>query len=219
MSKNREFWHFFDHEAAPRLALRERTFRKIFEFLDLIDRPITMVETGCARLAGNWAGDGQSTVIFDKYISTRDLESVCYTVDVNSTSVSECKKMVSPRIQITEDDSVHYLAGLVGQLSSSGTLIDFLYLDSFDLDFTYWYPSAVHHLKELAAAMRCIGEESLVVVDDCPQNVNFVPGSENQVLFVGSASVGGKGRLVAEYAAAAGAKLLFAEYQAGWTGF
>jgi len=49
--------------------------------------------------------------------------------------------------------------------------------------------------------------------------MNFVPGSENQVLLVGHASIGGKGRLVAEYAAAAGAKLLFAEYQAGWTGF
>jgi len=39
------------------------------------------------------------------------------------------------------------------------------------------------------------------------------------VLVLGAASVGGKGRLVAEYAAAAGAKLLFAEYQAGWTDF
>jgi hypothetical protein len=218
MSKNSEFWYFFNNEAAPRLALREKTFRRIFEFLDLIDRPITMVETGCAREAGNWAGDGQSTVIFDKYISTRDEESVCYTVDINPTSVSECRKLVSPRIQITQDDSVHYLTGLVGELSRSGKLIDFLYLDSFDLDYTYWYPSAIHHLKELAAVMRCIDENALVVVDDCPQNVNFVPGSGSQVLTLGAASVGGKGKLIAEYAEAAGAKLLFAEYQAGWTG-
>jgi hypothetical protein len=219
MSKNTEFWYFFDNEAAPKLALREKTFRRIFEFLDLIDGPITMVETGCARLEGNWAGDGQSTVIFDKYISTRDQESVCYTVDISSTSVSECKKLVSPRIQITQDDSVHYLAGLTRELGRSGKVIDFLYLDSFDVDFTYWYPSAIHHLKELAAAMRCIGAEALVVVDDCPQNVDFVPGAENQALSLRAASVGGKGRLVAEYAAAAGAELLFAEYQAGWTGF
>jgi len=107
MSQNGDFWDFFNNEAAPRLALREKTFRRIFEMLDLIDGPITMVETGCARVAGNWEGDGQSTVIFDRYISTRDRESVCYTVDIASTSVSECKKLVSPRIQITQDDSVH----------------------------------------------------------------------------------------------------------------
>jgi len=178
-----------------------------------------VVETGCARIAGNWEGDGQSTVIFDKYISARDQESVCYTVDNNSTSVSECKKLVSSRVQITQDDSVRYLTGLTKELTRSGKIIDLLYLDSFDLDWIYWYPSAVHHLKELAAAMRCISEKSIVVVDDCPQNANFVPGGENQVLVLGAATVGGKGRVVAEYASAAGARLLFAEYQAGWTGF
>ncbi len=219
MSNNSEFWYFFNHEAAPRLALRERTFRKIFEFLDQIERPITMVETGCARQPGNWEGDGQSTLLFDKYISTRDSESVCYTVDISAASVSECKKLVSPRIRISQDDSLHYLSELAREFSRNEQLIDLLYLDSFDLDFTHWYPSAIHHLKELAAAMRCVGEKSLVVVDDCPQSAHFVPGSENQVLLLGAASVGGKGRLVAEYAAATGAKPVFAEYQAGWTGF
>jgi hypothetical protein len=67
--------------------------------------------------------------------------------------------------------------------------------------------------------MRCIGENTLVAMDDCPQTMHFVPGRGDQLLMVGPAVVGGKGRLVAEYAAAAGAKLLFADYQAGWTGF
>ena len=31
--------------------------------------------------------------------------------------------------------------------------------------------------------------------------------------------VGGKGRLVAEYALTVGAKLMFSEYHTGWTGF
>jgi len=214
-----DFWNFFNREAAPKLALREKTFRKIFETLDLIEKPITIVETGCARLAGNWAGDGQSTVLFDRYISARDPESVCYTVDVNPVSVSECKKLVSSRIQVIQDDSVHFLTALARDFCRAGKYIDFLYLDSFDLDMTYWYPSAIHHLKELTAVMRCMTERSIVVVDDCPQNVNFVPAEGNQVSFLGTASVGGKGRLVAEYAAAAGAQLLFADYQAGWTGF
>lgn len=131
MYKNHEFWKFFDNEAAAKLALREKTFRKIFEHLDLVEGPITIVETGCARLADNWAGDGQSTVMFDKYISSRDQESVCYTVDINPTSVSECKKLVSPRIHITQDDSVHYLNVLARQFSQAEKCISFLYLDSF----------------------------------------------------------------------------------------
>jgi hypothetical protein len=120
---------------------------------------------------------------------------------------------------VTQDDSVHYLSSLAKKFGQVKKNISFLYLDSFDLDRTYWYPSAIHHLKELTAVMRCINAETLVVVDDCPLNADFVPGDGNQISFVGSATVGGKGRLVAEYAAAAGARKFFAEYQAGWTGF
>jgi hypothetical protein len=219
MNMNHEFWDFFNDQAAAKLALRTKTFRKIFEYLDFVDGPITIVETGCARLADNWAGDGQSTVLFDKYICSRDQESECYTVDINPESVSACKQLVSPRMIVTQDDSVHYLNVLAKEFSRVEKRISFLYLDSFDLDKTYWYPSAIHHLKELTAVMRCIDAKTLVVVDDCPLNGDFVPGDGNQISFVGPASVGGKGRLIAEYAAAAGARMLFAEYQAGWAGF
>jgi hypothetical protein len=216
---NQKFWEFFNDEAAAKLALRAKTFRKIFEYLDGVSGPITIVETGCARLADNWAGDGQSTVMFDKYICSRDQESECYSVDIDPASVSACTQLVSPRVVVTQDDSVHYLNGLAKKFGQAKKKISLLYLDSFDLDKTYWYPSAIHHLKELTAMMRCIDAETLVAVDDCPLNGDFVPGDGNQISFVGSASVGGKGRLVAEYAAAAGARMLFAEYQAGWAGF
>ena len=213
------FWDFFNNEAAPKLAHRERTFRKIYEYLDQLEGPITIVETGCARLAGNWSGDGQSTVLFDKYISARDEGSICYTVDLSATSVSECLKLVSERVIVKQDDSVHYLHELAKKFKENGQFISFVYLDSFDLDMTYWQPSAIHHLKELVALQTCIDKKTLLVVDDCPLNVNFLPAPNNQIQMIGHPSVGGKGRLVAEYAAAVGAKIEFAEYQAGWTGF
>jgi hypothetical protein len=219
MPVNVAFWEFFNSVAAEKLARRQRTFRKIFEHLDTLDGPITIVETGCARLADNWAGDGQSTLLFDKYICGRDRESECYTVDIDPISVSACRQLVGPRVQVTQDDSVRYLSVLARRFGQLQKRIALLYLDSFDLDVTYWYPSAIHHLKELAAIMRCIDAKTLVVVDDCPLTGDFVPGEGNQVSFLGPVSVGGKGRLVAEYAAAAGARMLFAEYQAGWTGF
>ena len=213
------FWDFFDNEAAPRLAHRESTFRKVFEYLDQLNGPITIVETGCARLAGNWAGDVQSTILFDKYISARDENSTCYSVDINSASVSECLKLVSQRVKVTQDDSVHYLYELAKKFQEDGRFISLVYLDSFDLDWTYWQPSAIHHLKEFAALQTCINKQTLLVIDDCPLNANFVTVPSNKIQTFGSSSVGGKGRLVAEYAKAIGAKLEFAEYQAGWTGF
>ena len=216
---NRDFWEFFDKTAAPQLALREKTFRRIFQYLDELDGPINIVETGCARLENNWAGDGQSTVLFDKYINARDTKSQVLTVDINSQNVIECQKLVSKRTVVSNDDSVHFLANLAVSFQKNNQSISFLYLDSFDLDMDYWFQSAAHHLKELTSVMRCIDNRTLVVVDDCPLNANFVPTSNDQIAFIGNPSVGGKGRLVAEYAKAVGAKLEFAEYQAGWTGF
>ncbi len=219
MQRTSEFWTFFDLEAAPQLARREPTFRQMFQFLDRIDHPVTIVETGCVRTAGNWLGDGQSTVLFDRYISSRDTDSIVYSVDINATSVAQARALVSDRVKLTCEDSVAFLTQLVGRLRSEGKTIDLLYLDSFDIDWLHWYPSAIHHLKELCAAMRAISRETLVAVDDCPLDASFVPHSDKPVEFVQGPFVGGKGRLVADFAAACGAQNRFAAYQAGWTGF
>ena len=219
MQTNQSFWEYFESVAAPRLAYRESTFRKIFEYLDQIKGPIVIVETGCVRSAGNWDGDGQSTLLFDKYISARDEDSICYTVDISPASVQECKYLVSDRVQVNQDDSVHYLYGLSQQLLAENKTITFAYLDSFDLDKVYWQPSAIHHLKELLAIKDCITKKTLIVVDDCPMQAHYVSAGEGLIKAIETPAIGGKGRLIAEYAQAIGAKLEFAEYQAGWTGF
>ena len=217
--KSDEFWKFFNTVAAPKLEIREKTFRKIFEYLDVVEGPLTIIETGCVRLENNWVGDGQSTVLFDRYINYRDQDSICYTVDINPTSVAACKRLVSQRVQVNTDDSVHYLSSLSKKLKQENKSINFAYLDSFDVDMTYWYPSAIHHLKELLAISNCINSKTLVAVDDCPLNANFIHGEGSQISFLGSPAIGGKGRLVAEFAAASGAKVEFTGYQSGWTGF
>ena len=216
--KQDAFWRFFDREAAPRLGLREPTFRRTFECLDRMKGAITIVETGCARQDGNWEGDGQSTVLFDRYVSARDAHSKCATVDLSEAAVATCRTLVGPRVSVNCGDSVAFLGTFADEAKAGGRTIDFLYLDSFDLDRTHWYPSAIHHLKELAASIRCLRPDSLVVVDDCPLVADIVPASTGNFEFIGEPSIGGKGRLVAEYAAAVGARLEFSGYQAGWTG-
>jgi hypothetical protein len=69
------------------------------------------------------------------------------------------------------------------------------------------------------ALQLCINEKTLLVVVDSSLNANFMEVDNNKLHAFGKPAIGGKGRLVAEYAQAIGAKLEFSEYQAGWTGF
>jgi hypothetical protein len=215
--ENTKFWDFFNFEAAPLLAARQQTMRQVFEYLDAMSGSVTILETGCTRVRGNWTGDGQSTVLFDKFINTRDEQSTCHAVDINADSVRECRSLVSQRTQVFQQDSVEFLSRFVSELKSKDKTIDLLYLDSFDLDTNYWQPSAIHHLKELAVALRALHPASLVVVDDCPSTGDFILQDNNSINFVTHPKVGGKGRLVAEFADAVGAKCIFSKYQAGWT--
>lgn len=218
MTTHKQFWDFFDHEASPKLARRAESFRKIFKYLDDLNSPLTIVETGCTRIPNNWEGDGQSTILFDRYILSKDNNSRCYSVDINPDSVRVCKELVSDRTTVTADDSVHYLKKLCDSFISEGKTIDLLYLDSYDLDWVYWQPSAIHHLKEFCAISKVLRKDTLVVVDDCCQTGNFIV-KNNQIKIVDKLSPGGKGRLVAEYALATGANILFSDYQLGITGF
>jgi hypothetical protein len=138
------------------------------------------------------------------------------TVDINETSVQACRKLVSPRTKVFHQDSVQFLSNLVKEYTAKNQTISILYLDSFDLDMNYWQPSAIHHLKELTVAIRVLNSKSLVVVDDCPSTADFILNENNAIDLVTRPRVGGKGRLVAEFADAVGANCLFSLYQAGW---
>lgn len=194
-----DFWRFFTDAAAPQLAHRAATMRATFEYLDKLTDPLVIIETGSVRLADNWAGDGQSTILFDRYAAVRNNCQV-HTVDNNVAASRECSKLVSDRVQVYCEDSVACLHRLAHQAWPGDTSFLF-YLDSFDVDFNQPYPSAVHHLKELVAISPLLRNDSLVVVDDSP------------------AQPRGKGFLVAEYAQAIGAQTLFHAYQLGLTGF
>ena len=98
------------------------------------------------------------------------------------------------------------------------------YLDSFDVDWRYVYPSAAHHLKELASIARLLHEDTLVVVDDSPAFGNLTQADNEpkkmwKILDSPAPSIGGKGFLVHEYARHVGAKVFFSHYQTAWKGF
>jgi hypothetical protein len=219
MKKNSEFWKFFDEEASQKLAHREVSFRKIFEYLDNLEGKITIVETGCTRLKDNWSGDGQSTVLFDKYVSARGGGSVVFSVDINPQAVAECRSLVSSNVSVFESDSVRFLDQLTKNLKSADQGVSLFYLDSFDVDWNYWFPSAAHHLKELVAAWRSLTPQTLVVVDDCLAEARLFLDVNSAPSVFGGIRHGGKGKLISEFAESVGAKILFSHYQVGWFGF
>ena len=117
------------------------------------------------RTKDNWQGDGQSTLLFDKYAEHHH-GSFVHTVDIDQDATATCSAMVSKRVSVHTGDSVAFLKSL------DVSPIDLLYLNSFDLDMNYPLPSAIHHLKELVAIAPMISSETLVVVDDSPDSAD-----------------------------------------------
>ena len=237
MTNNFNFYEWFT-TISSKLENRETAFKKIFKYLDSQPTPIIIVETGCLRKHNNFL-DGQSTLLFDKYTLFRGNNSKVYTVDISSKSTQVCSEVVSRNVDITTEDSVFYLNKLSNKFLKSKTKVSMFYLDSFDLDWRYPFPSAAHHLKEVAAITKILDKNTLVVVDDSPANANvthiddhtekktsdklgYIKDSLNWNV-IGSPSppptIGGKGFLVHEYATHVGAKLVFSHYQTAWKGF
>jgi hypothetical protein len=210
------FWEFFDTEAYPKLGLRQNSLRYVFEHLDRKNRPVCVVETGCVREAKNWAGDGQSTVLFDRFASQWP-GSAMYSVDIDPIATALCKTLVSAMSQIHTGDSVSFLRQLANNPPAKFPHIDVLYLDSYDVDQDNPHLSALHHMKELLAVSKLIGPDTLVVVDDAPSEAKFIL-LKDKLSFVTQPIISGKGKYVADYAKTIGLKPVFSGYQAGWIG-
>lgn len=216
------FWHYFE-QINESLLQREASFRKAFQYLEERQGPLTIVETGCVRNSDPWAmsGEGHSTILFDKFASARADGTRVHSVDLSESAVKICRTLVGENVDVTCEDSVLFLSKLADKLANNNTFIDLLYLDSYDVDFTYWYPSAAHHMKELLAISRAVGPETLVIVDDSPVQANLVGNANGQFVpdRFNRPRIGGKGRLIAEYAEAVGAEVYFSHYQHAWKGF
>lgn len=215
------FWEWYETEAAPKLGLREVSFRKIFKYLDSLDesKPLVIVETGCVRTANNWGGDGQSTVLFDRYLQYRTGDGSCFAVDIDREATALCRTVVSEKTEVLTGDSVLVLRDISSILKKHDASISLLYLDSFDLDWKNPTPSAVHHLKELVSIYDRVSPQTLVVVDDSPVNVMCSSSAAGGFQPVRKPVIGGKGQYVAEYARHLGATVLFSHYQSAWYGF
>ena len=192
----------FYNDVRDRLKHRQSGFDYIFDYLKTIEDPF-IVETGCARQLDNYEGDGQSSLLFDKYI--KEYNGYFWTVDLAEESVNYSKsKMTSENSIVTLGDSITQLKQLNKILLEQEKKIDFLYLDSFDAPRNnpeVLFRSALHHLYELSTIMPSLKSGALIGVDD-----NWV---ENDRLE-------GKGKIINDYMSKLGIEPCEVGYQLFW---
>ena len=76
-----DFFKWFE-EILPKLEKRSVSIKKIIDYLETLPNPIFILETGCVRKINSFSGDGQSTIIFDKYSQYRGGGSKVFSVDM-----------------------------------------------------------------------------------------------------------------------------------------
>jgi len=173
---------------APLLAHRANGFGMIFELLEArcraLKRPALIVETGSLRTLGNWAGDGQSTVLWKEFSAFHPCE--IHTVDLDPAAADAVREACGDAVHAHTGDSVAYLYEMAEV--EAPPQIDLLYLDSFDFDPADPFPSAMHHIKELISVRACLRKGSIVAIDD-----NFIDHE------AGDGRLTGKGYLALEW--------------------
>jgi hypothetical protein len=140
--------------AWDRLGKRHEAFATIAE---LLPEGCRIIETGTVRQVDNWEGDGQSTIVWDTLATS--LGGTVTTIDINPIGAELVAELELQAPTAIVGDSLDVIPTLTGQC-------DFLYLDSFDVDFENPQPAAAHHLSELTAALNLLHPGSLVAVDD-----------------------------------------------------
>lgn len=213
---NNIFWEYFNNIAAPQLQHRSRSFRMAFEYLENLNRPVCIVETGCVRdtRIDAFTTEGQSTVLFDKFGESVVGTSI-HSVDINAANVATCKSLVSDKVQVHTSDSVHFLRNKCANLIHPFTSIDLLYLDSYDVDMENPHNAALHCMNELFAASHLITDNTLILIDDSPATASIIEGSLKRI---SPFATNGKGKYVASYMQSIGRTPFIKGFQIAWLG-
>jgi hypothetical protein len=154
----------FDRSFRSKLGEERRwpAFKTIAYYLLAKQEAVHIAETGCARKADNWNGDGQSTQVWNWIIERTGGSLVSFDIDPKAVAYA---KSVAPLADVHCIDSVQGL-----RMIPNPERLDFLYLDSYDV--TDGIDSPTHHLAELTSIYPRLKSGCLIAVDDCKANGN-----------------------------------------------
>lgn len=128
-------------------------------------RPQTIIETGSSA----WGVD--STRLWDAYV--RAFGGEFWSVDVSIEPRRKLERHMSSTSSLVVGDSVKFLNEFVR--SHRGMRVTLCYLDSWDLDWSDPEPSEIHGFREWSAVKPLMGSGSLLIVDDTPGSIDWVP--------------------------------------------
>jgi hypothetical protein len=142
------------------------TFKRMF--LEIERRgnpPLHIIETGTA------AWGTLSTYLFDKYVSTYG--GHLWSVDINPDTKRAAEPFMGPNTTLITMDSLDFLSSWV---STHKMKADIIYLDSWDVKWDNPEDAAIHGLKEYAAIKPAIGKDTLLLIDDTPNDIVYLNG-------------------------------------------
>jgi len=180
--------------------------RALKELIDQNKSYYIFVETGCA------AHGTKSTLLWDKFVNC--FGGQVLSVDLNKKAVNITNNQTSNKTTVFHSNSLVYLPTITDK-------IDFLYLDSYDVDFLNPYLSAKHHLKEFNCIKHLLHEGSIVLIDDTPVSPEWLDGGKYSPIYHKlkkqfNGTMAGKGSLVSQELEKMGAAKIMHQYQVLW---
>jgi hypothetical protein len=118
-------------------------------------KPAVIIETGSSA----WGTD--STRLWDTYVTK--FGGSLQSVDVSKAASQRLRFQLGRKTWLHVSDSVSFLK------KYTGPKVDFVYLDSWDVDPNDPVSSAIHGLEEFKAIYSSLKIGSLVLVDDTPE--------------------------------------------------
>lgn len=161
---------YYSWPSSPLLEHRQAGFALALRHLELAvanGGGRSIVETGCARAADNWRGDGLSTVVWDwarAEFDRRGRKVDVYSFDLDLAAVAVARRL-APGVKVEHGDSLVHLSQMAGSVALASCAV--LYLDSLDWSGSDACKSAEHAMHELACVWASLPRGCLVMVDDC----------------------------------------------------
>jgi len=164
------------------------------------------VETGCS------AHGTKSTMLWDNFVNV--FGGKVSSVDLDQHAVTSTNTLTTDKTCVVCSDSLKALPTITDK-------IDFLYLDSYDVDFLEPLLSAEHHLKEFRCVKHLLHSGSIVLIDDTPCSPEWLDNGKNCPIYDKfkenfNAQMCGKGSLVNRELEAMGATRIMHQYQVLW---
>jgi hypothetical protein len=178
-----ELWHFFSRSELNHICRRGL----VFALNKLEKKSAIIVETGTSA----WGTD--STRLWSLYIGS--FGGTLHSVDVRKQP-SETFGNADTNVKLYVDDSINFLNNF-NQYEKNK--IDLLYLDSFDIDWENPEPAMNHGLNEFRTAEKYLKPNAIIVIDDTPDNLNWIPESAHFIsrkIYAKCGELPGKGALV-----------------------